>query len=75
MSKDLLKVAGDFAQEVEEASLEKIVGGADMAARGLSKGNTGDYCTLTWELQYLPDSKRAGVKSEMGRIKYSLFIK
>ena len=50
MSKDLLKVAGDFAQEVEEASLEKIVGGADMAARG----NTGDYCTLTWECSICP---------------------
>ena len=54
MSKDWLKVAGDFAQEVEEASLEKIVGGADMAARGLSKGNTGDYCTLTWECSICP---------------------
>lgn len=52
MTKELMATAGNIYQELEDASLDSIHGGADVQA--ISKGNDGKMCTLTWECSICP---------------------
>ncbi|MFZ4452512.1 plantaricin C family lantibiotic [Salibacterium aidingense] len=54
MTEKFYAAAGDVEQELEDISLKSINGGADVETRGLSQGNDGDYCTITWECGMCP---------------------
>ncbi|SFQ22837.1 plantaricin C family lantibiotic [Salibacterium halotolerans] len=54
MEEKFYAVAGDVEQELEDISLSSISGGADAEPRGISQGNDGDYCTITWECGMCP---------------------
>lgn len=49
----LYNTAGDFLSELEEASLENISGGV-AEPMGISQGNDGKWCTVTWECSICP---------------------
>ncbi|GKU76408.1 plantaricin C family lantibiotic [Paenibacillus sp. L3-i20] len=52
MEERLYSMAGDFTEEMKEISLQAVSGGAEQ--RGISQGNDGKYCTLTWECSVCP---------------------
>ncbi|MFE4712816.1 plantaricin C family lantibiotic [Paenibacillus sp. NPDC056722] len=52
MEERLYSLAGDLSEEMEEISMKAVRGGAEQ--RGISKGNDGKYCTLTWECSICP---------------------
>ncbi|WP_416150014.1 plantaricin C family lantibiotic [Salipaludibacillus sp. HK11] len=52
MEEKLYSIAGDVTQEMEEISLNFVSGGAE--AQGISQGNDGKYCTITWECSICP---------------------
>lgn len=54
MSEKMYELAGDLSKELEEISLESINGGSDVDTRGISSGNDGRFCTLTWECGKCP---------------------
>ncbi|MCR6097296.1 plantaricin C family lantibiotic [Salipaludibacillus agaradhaerens] len=49
---ELYAIAGNVAEEMEEISLNSVSGGADV--QGISQGNDGKYCTITWECSICP---------------------
>jgi hypothetical protein len=44
--------AGKLEEELEEIALKEISGGAEQ--RGISQGNDGHQCTITWECSICP---------------------
>ncbi|MGN9864418.1 plantaricin C family lantibiotic [Bacillus swezeyi] len=52
MEERLYHFAGNVEEELEEISLKNVSGGAEQ--RGISQGNDGKYCTLTWECGLCP---------------------
>ncbi|EOP76491.1 plantaricin C family lantibiotic [Bacillus pseudomycoides] len=56
MSEKMYELAGDLSKELEEISIQSINGGSDVDVRGIgiSSGNDGGVCTLTWECGKCP---------------------
>lgn len=54
MKEKYYSYAGNVVEELEEISFQSISGGADASLQGLSQGNDGKYCTLTWECSLCP---------------------
>lgn len=49
---ELFKSAGNLEEELKTADLEHIYGGSNK--KGLSQGNDGKHCTITWECSICP---------------------
>lgn len=52
MDERMYNFAGNLTEELEEISLLQFSGGVE--AQGISQGNDGKYCTLTWECGLCP---------------------
>nr|WP_228549687.1 MULTISPECIES: plantaricin C family lantibiotic [Bacillus] len=50
----MYRFAGDLREELEEISLNEFSGGGGAEQRGISQGNDGKLCTLTWECGLCP---------------------
>lgn len=54
MDEKLYTMAGNLSKELDDISIHSINGGSDVDARGISSGNDGSICTLTWECGKCP---------------------
>lgn len=54
VNEKMYRFAGDLREELEEISLNEFSGGGGAEQRGISQGNDGKLCTLTWECGLCP---------------------